>query len=108
MCKEFFEFWHEPLPGYCALVKPEWEYECTLRVRLIAEKGREEWDKADITQDELDKLFPDLDAVWRPTEPKPVVKPKGNPWLRKNGVYDLLDPEVKRITDAFNQYNVAD
>ena len=49
MCKEFFKFWHEPLPGSCALVKKEWEYECELRVRLIEETEGGENGKARIT-----------------------------------------------------------
>jgi len=30
----------------------------------------------------------------------PIVK-KVNPWLSGSGVYDLLEPEVKKVTDSF-------
>ena len=64
---------------------------------------------AAITQDKLDGLFPDLEAVYEPVAPvlhEPVVvvpDVEVNPWLlNKHGVYDMLDPEIKRLNDEFN------
>ena len=56
------------------------------------------------TSDLLDRQISDCQSTVKPaTKPPPTTTPakKFNPWLREGGTYDLLDPEVKQITDAF-------
>ena len=105
MCREFFEFWKEPVEETCDLVKKEWQYECQLRVQLIAEKAASQWDAADITQGKLDNLFPDLEPVWAPVQVKP--KKVFNPWLASQKTMDLGADELTRLRNAFGARKTA-
>jgi hypothetical protein len=111
-CEYFFKFYPEPTAPTCALVRPEFEEECQLRVKLILHLKNNETKKAKKVRNILDGIVEPVpeEPVIKPEKPviKPVIsKPVGKrrtvidiePYCKKQGTYELTDDEVREIRD---------